>query len=116
MRIARQFHRNQFADTKGLGDGAGHKLVGRGDDGHGVSQALVLLDQSQGLWFDGFLDAIPHEICMSSYRTNSALPADSRRGKTHVVVHIQCAGLVLGVKVVISPGLNSTGSTQPWWW
>ena len=54
LAVALQFHRNQFGYTKGLGDGSGYKLVGRGDDRHGVSLALVLLHQSEGLWFDGF--------------------------------------------------------------
>jgi hypothetical protein len=69
--------------TKGIGNGAGHKFVGGGDDGHRVTRRLVVTHQFECLrCVCIFARFSPHEICVSSYGICSTLAAQSQQWRS----------------------------------
>jgi hypothetical protein len=100
--IAFQLHRDQLADPESLGNRAGHKFVGGGHDHHRVARMLVRSYQRQRLGRDAGPDHFVHVAGMRLGRLGGTTLAGGAGGKPHVIVDVERARLVVGIKLVIA--------------
>ena len=80
-----------------------HKLIGGRDDQHLIARLLVLPHQCQCLGLDGGLHHRLHELACAACDLAAPWRTNGRGGKAHVLMNIERAGLVMGIKCIVAP-------------
>ncbi len=100
--VAHQAHGQQVVDVEGVGNRAGHELVGGGDDGEQVTLRAVAFDQLDRLRVDGRQDHLFHEGLLQGGLGLGIQFAPDAGGEGDVLVQDQGAVAVLLVEGVVA--------------